>query len=198
LALEHGEFTGPEASQKESLLMFYLLIAIAAASRFLPHPPNVACVTALGLFAGCYLSGRRAYLVPLAVLAGSDLLGHLLGVPGMGLYSPMAMSFVYAGTLAAVPVGRWIAKRQGKLRVVGGALIASSLFFVVSNLGVWVAGWYPMTLAGFVACFTNAIPFFGYSVVGDLCFSVLLFGAWEWAGVNLHLKRPVLAPSRLG
>jgi hypothetical protein len=108
------------------------------------------------------------------------------------------MSFVYAGTLAAVPVGRWIAKRQGKLRVVGGALIASSLFFVVSNLGVWAAGWYPMTLAGLVACFTNAIPFFGYSIVGDLCFSALLFGAWEWAGVSVNLKRPAMAPARLG
>ncbi|MAI73716.1 MAG: hypothetical protein CMM01_22850 [Rhodopirellula sp.] len=177
--------------------MFYLLIVIAAASRFLPHPPNVACVTALGLFAGCYLSGSRAYLVPLAVLAGSDLLGHSLGIPGMGLYSPLAMGFVYAGTVAAVPVGRWIAKRQGKLRVISGALLASCLFFLVSNLGVWAAGWYPMTGAGLAACFTNAIPFFGYSVVGDLCFSMLLFGAWEWAGVESRLQRPVPVSSRL-
>jgi hypothetical protein len=177
--------------------MFYLLIVIAAASRFLPHPPNIACVTALGLFAGCYLSGTRAFLVPLAVLAGSDFLGHCLGIPGMGLYSPVAMSFVYAGMLAAVPVGRWIAKRQGKLRVIGGALLASCLFFLVSNLGVWVAGWYPMTPSGLVACFTNAIPFFGYSVVGDLCFSMLLFGAWEWAGNKSSLESPVTVPLRV-
>ncbi len=177
--------------------MFYLLIVIAAASRFLPHPPNVACVTALGLFAGCYLSGPRAYLVPLAVLAGSDLLGQSLGIPGMGLYSPLAMGFVYAGTLAAIPVGRWISKRQGKFRVVGGALLASCLFFLVSNMGVWAAGWYPMNLAGLVACFTNAIPFFGYSVAGDLCFSMLLFGAWEWVGAKSSLESPVPAPARL-
>jgi hypothetical protein len=176
--------------------MFYLLVIIAAASRFLPHPPNVACVTALGLFAGCYLNGARAYLVPLAVLAGSDLLGQWLGIPGMGLYSPLAMGFVYAGTLAAIPVGRWIAKRQGKLRVVGGAFLASCLFFLISNLGVWATGWYPMTFGGLAACFTNAIPFFGYSIIGDLCFSMLLFGAWEWAGVKSGFENRKPAPVR--
>ena len=86
--------------------MYYLLILIAAASRLLPHPPNVACVGAIGLFAGCYLAGRRAYLVPLAALLMSDVLGHVLRVPGMGFYQPVTMLAVYLGVLAAVPLGQ--------------------------------------------------------------------------------------------
>jgi len=173
--------------------MFYVLIAVAAASRFLPHPPNFACVTALGLFAGCYLAGRKAYLVPLAVLLISDCLGQGLGIVGMGFYSPVAMLFVYVGMLSSVPVGRWIANRQSMLRIPLGAVAGSCLFFVISNLGVWLAGWYSMTATGFIACFANAIPFFGYSLAGDLAFSALLFGAWEWSGVYLGRPQPALA-----
>ncbi len=177
--------------------MFYLLILVVAASRFLPHPPNVACVGALGLFAGCYLVGRRAYLVPLAVLLLSDLAGHLLSVPGMGFYNPVTMALVYAGALAAVPVGRWMRSNQSKLRLPAGSLAASSLFFLISNFGVWLGGWYPMTGFGLLACYTSAIPFFGYTIAGDLLFTFLLFGAYQWSSQPLTLQRRAFAKANV-
>ena len=36
-----------------------------------------------------------------------------------------------------------------------------------------------MTFAGLALCYTNAIPFFGYTIAGDLFFTLLLFGAYE-------------------
>jgi hypothetical protein len=30
-----------------------------------------------------------------------------------------------------------------------------------------------------VACFTNAIPFYGYTVAGDLVFAAVMFGVFE-------------------
>ncbi len=173
--------------------MFYLLILAVAASRFLPHPPNFACVSALGMFAGCYLVGRRAYLVPMAVLLLSDVIGQAFQVPGMGFYSPIAMLFVYAGAMAAVPVGRWMSRNQSKLRLPAGSLAASCIFFLLSNLGVWFAGWDPMTGAGLVTCFVNAIPFFGYTVAGDLFFTVLLFGVWEFSRRASRSQSPATA-----
>lgn len=160
--------------------MYYLLILIAAASRLLPHPPNVACVGAIGLFAGCYLAGRRAYLVPVAALLISDVIGHFLRVPGMGLYQPVTMLAVYLGVLAAVPVGRLLAGGSMRfLRIPAGSLAASTLFYLISNFGVWLGGWYSFSLAGLWACYVNAIPFYGYTIVGDLLFSGILFGVWE-------------------
>jgi hypothetical protein len=172
--------------------MFYLLTLVVAASRFLPHPPNVACVGALGLFAGCYLVGRRAYLVPLAVLLLSDIVGHLLGIRGMGFYNPVTMAFVYAGAMAAIPVGRWMRSNQSKLRLPVGSLAASTLFFLLSNLGVWLGGWYPMTGFGLLACYTSAIPFFGYTIAGDMAFVLILFGAWEWSIRTVEARKLVL------
>ncbi len=169
--------------------MHYVLILLVAASRFLPHPPNVACVGALGLFAGCYLVGRRAYLVPAAALLLSDIVGHVIGWPGMGLYSLTTMAAVYLGVIAAVPIGRYMKNTAGVWKYPVASLVASSAFFLVSNFGVWLGPWYPSTMSGLVACFANAVPFFGYTIAGDLIFTGVLFGAWElsqskaWAGL---------------
>ncbi|TWU42329.1 DUF6580 family putative transport protein [Novipirellula artificiosorum] len=162
--------------------MFYLLILTVAASRFLPHPPNVACVAALGLFAGCYMQGRRAYLVPLAVMLLSDLAGQMLGIPGLGFYNMVTMSLVYAGLLAAVPIGRKLAGSTNKSmlwKAPSASLLATTLFFLLSNFGVWLGGWYSLSVAGLVACYVNAIPFYGLSAAGDLFFTVALFGTYE-------------------
>jgi hypothetical protein len=70
------------------------------------------------------------------------------------------------------------------------------LFFLLSNFGVWLGGWYPMTGSGLVACFVNAIPFYGYTVAGDLAFTVALFGAWEWTRQPRAVPQPVLAVRR--
>lgn len=175
--------------------MFYLLILVAAASRFMPHPPNVTCVAALGLLAGCYLGGRRAYLVPPAILLMSDLFGQTFGIAGKGFYNPITMGLVYVGVIASVPVGRWMRSGQKLFRVPAGSLAASTIFFVVSNLGVWLGGWYPMTVGGLLGCYTSAIPFYGYTLAGDLAFTTLLFGAYELQRRGIQFSKPALARS---
>ena len=177
---------------KPSVQMPYLLILIVAASRFLPHPPNFACVGALGLFAGCYIAGKKAYLIPLGALLLSDLVGQAFGIAGMGFYNIVSMIGVYVGMMAAVPLGRMLQKRKNNWMIPVGALGASTAFFLLSNLGVWLGPWYPNTIAGLTACFTSAVPFFGYTIAGDLVFAGAMFGAWEWSlrtGNSRNLQR---------
>ncbi len=162
--------------------MFYLIMIAVAASRFLPHPPNVACVAALGLFAGCYLKGWRAYFVPLSVMLSSDLVGQVLGVPGLGFYQPVSMLMVYLGLVASVPLGRilTLAATPSRLwRYPATSVVASTIFFLVSNFGLVLGGWYPMSIAGLATCYTAAIPFYGLTIAGDLFFTCAVFGAWE-------------------
>ncbi len=166
--------------------MFYLIALLVAASRFLPHPPNVACVGALGLFAGCYVASYRAYLLPIGALLLSDVVGQIFGVAGMGFYNPVAMASVYAGMGASVFIGRWPAKNDSPLRIVGGSVAVSTVFFVVSNFGVWLAGWYPATPTGLFACYFSALPFYGYTLAGDMAFSAILFGAWHASGYSVR------------
>lgn len=173
--------------------MIYVLTLLVAASRFLPHPPNFACIAALGLFAGCYVAGKRAYLIPLAALLVSDIVGHFAGIPGMGFYNPVTMLAVYFAMLLTVPIGRQMSHGNRWWRVPAGTLGASALFFVVSNLGVWLGPWYPSTVTGLLACFRNAIPFFQYTVAGDFFYVAFLFAAYELSRVNWVYRKPAYA-----
>ena len=67
---------------------------------------------------------------------------------------------------------------------------ASVLFFVITNFAVWAFGiYYPKGLSGLAASYTAAIPFFHYTLLGDLFFVTLMFGSYELVKV----KYPQLA-----
>src|SRR6056297_407320 len=165
--------------------MFYVLVLLAVLTRLIPHPPNFACIGALGLFAGCYMKGRIAPLIPLAAMLASDVLGHMLKIDGMGFYSPIAMVGVYAGFGLAACLGRLLQQQRGPLRIAAAACGSSVIFFAISNFGVWASGMYPANWEGLVACYAAAIPFFGYTLAGDLIYGAALFGSFEWVRYRL-------------
>lgn len=173
-------------SRRTSLVLAGVMLATMAA-RLLPHPPNFTPIEAVALFGGAYVADRRlAFLLPLLALLLSDL---VLGfaVYGYGLlYGGMA--FVYA-SVAAITVlgGCWLRQRATVLRVASGALVAASLFFVVTNFGTWLtSGLYPPTVGGLLACYVAGLPFFHYTLASTFAYTTLLFGG---AAVTRHYTR---------
>lgn len=146
------------------------LIALAALSRLLPHPPNFTPVEAMGLFAGSYLADRRlALLVPLAAMALADL---FLGLHG-------GMPVIYALIAFNVWLGIRVGPSPSAGRVAGYGLVAATVFFVVSNFAVWAMGaghYYTQDLAGLVLCYTLALPFFAYTLAGMAVYTLALYG----------------------
>ncbi len=157
---------------RDGLLVGSLSMA-AGAFRLLPHLPNFTPVGALGLFSGAQLSWWRALLVPLCVMAASDLV--LEQVYGYAPFHPL----VYLSIGLNVVLGRLCLRgTRSPWRLGGASLLASVQFFLVTNFGVW-AQWnmYPPTLAGLVQCYAAGLPFFQYTVLGDLTFVAVMFGA---------------------
>lgn len=154
------------------MIVLVMMVLGAAFSRIIPHPWNFTAVGAMALFGGAYFSDKRLSLaVPLAALMLSDL---VLG----GFHS--TTFFVYAGFALIVMMGWVLTDKKSVARLGGLSLAASSVFFLVSNFGVWVMdGMYPMTANGLVQCYVAAIPFFGYQVAGDLFFVTVMFGGYE-------------------
>ena len=150
-----------------------LLIVFAAFSRLMPHPANVAPITALALFSAVYLERKYTFIVPLAAMVLSDAV--------LGFYAGFV--WVYAGFAAVGLIGLWLRNHQGAIAGVGASLAGSALFFIVTNFGVWVSNQvsYPHTAAGLAECYTAAIPFFRNTVVGDLVYVGMMFGAFELA-----------------
>ncbi len=158
---------------KPRLIVLVLMILAAAASRLIPHPPNVASITAVALFGGAYLTNKRlALIVPLAALLLSDLV--------LGFYSHMEV--VYGSFILVVCVGFWLQKNRSALRIGGAALASSVIFFIVTNFGVWAfESLYPKTAAGLLACYVAAIPFFQNTLAGDALYTAVLFGGFALA-----------------
>ncbi len=160
------------------------MILLAALSRVLPHPPNFAPITAMAIFAGAYLTDKRlACAVPLAAMLISDIVLEI--TTGWGFYD--GMWTVYS-TLALITTlgfalrGRVLRGQLRPLDVAATTLTGSLLFFVLTNAAVWAFGsMYPHTGTGLVACYTAALPFFGNSLLGDLCYAALLFGGFALA-----------------
>jgi hypothetical protein len=145
------------------------LIVIGVLSRLVPHPPNVTAVVGASLLATyCIRNLWFAALVPIAIIALSDL---VLGWHTSAL-------FTYAGMLAATFIGRGLIRQLSVVRLGTAAFLSSAAFFVISNFGVWVGGYYGYTLDGLVACYIAAIPFWGYSLIGDLGSTAILFGLY--------------------
>lgn len=150
--------------------------------RLVPHPANFAPIMAIGLFAGTYMDKRYAFWVPIITLVISDFV--------IGLYNPYVMFSVYASFAVAVLIGQWLKKRKSFSNIAAGTLAGSLLFFFTTNFAVWAFGTlYPKTLEGLVASYIAAIPFFRNSLMGDVTYVALFFGAYE--GVRYIIKNKI-------
>jgi len=173
-----------------------LIVIAAAATRLLPHPPNVTSLTALALFGGACFSDRRlAFAVPLLALVLSDA---VLGLAGS--WSEMVMQahveVQYLAFALVVCLGLMLGSRRSVGRVAGYTLAGAVVFFVVSNFGVWLfQSLYPKSMAGLVACYVAAIPFFRNSLLGDTGYALLLFGGMRLLELKFTSLRDRAAPA---
>ena len=152
--------------------MAFLWVLLGVGLRFLPHPPNVAPLSALAIFGGAYLSRRYALTLPLLAWILSDLV--------IGLDS--TFPFTWGSILIAGLLGLWVRSRRNYATLLGVGFVNSIFFFIFTNFGVWlVGGLYPHTLGGFIQCYTLAIPFYRNTLAGDLVYLTLLVGTFEGA-----------------
>lgn len=161
------------------------MILLAALSRLIPHPINFAPISGIALFGAAYYSKKYwAFVIPIVSMWISDLIINNV------VYAELFDGFVwfYSGSLftygafvAIAILGMNALKRVTVSRVVATAMSASILFFALSNFGVWLSsGMYPHTWNGLATCYAAGLPFLKNTVVGDLVYSTLLFGAFAW------------------
>jgi hypothetical protein len=159
------------------LITLSAIIALAALSRLLPHPPNVTPIAALALFGGVYLRDRKvAFLLPIAAMFFSDL---VLGITVYGTVMLKSQPVVYLCILMIVAIGKLIQNGRSWVNITVATLASSLMFYFVTNFAVWAFdSLYPKTWSGLVACYTAAIPFFRNSLAGDVFFAAVLFGGF--------------------
>ena len=160
--------------------------AVTLAARLMPHVPNVAPVAALALFIGVHATNRWAWLLVPATMTLSDWV--------IGFYDLRVMTAVYGCFMLTVGLGVFVRRFPRAAGVAGGSIVGATMFYVVTNFAVWAfSGMYAPTLDGLLLCYVLAIPFYGYTLAGDLIWSTILFGSY---GLYRHVsRRPAMLPA---
>lgn len=171
------------------------IILIAGLSRLFPVV-NFSPIAAMGLFGGAYLSKRwLALTLPLLAVWFSDVLLNNT------IYAHMNDGFTffyegwawqYGAYLAITVLGIVMFKKGiSGIKVLGSSLLASGVFFLLSNFGVWASGLlYPLSIEGLLACYAAGIPFLKGTIIGDLFYSGVLFGGFYLLQQRFSELRP--------
>lgn len=176
-----------------------IMVLLAALSRMLPHPPNFTPIGSMALFGAAYFTKKYwAFIIPIASLFISDLLLNNIVYAKMFpeyyngfVWFTQGAEWIYGAFILITLLGFRSLQKVNIKNIVLSSLSASGIFFLLTNLGVWFgSGMYPKTIAGLIACFTAAVPFFMNTIAGDLFFAGVLFGAY--ALIQRQFFKPVL------
>ncbi len=183
---------------KSNLLVLFILILACALYRVWDsRPMGFAPQIAMALFAGSVSKDKRfAFLFPILSLFISDLLYQFLYSQGLttikGFYSGQLVNYLVIASVTVI--GFFINKNKiGQIFI--GSLAGAVYFFLASNLMVWVGGGldinnqpYPRSLSGLLLCYTEALPFFKWSLISTLVFNAFFFGSFYLLGKSVLRK----------
>lgn len=160
-------------NSKNKKILFYLICAIGIIiSRIIPHSPNFTPVLAFALFSGATIANYKSgTTLPLLTFLISDLFLDFLY--GYGFHNTMI--YVYSSLFIISLIGRFSLKEHSIENITKFSVFSSCLFFVISNLGVFLGGGYPWTLEGLMICYIAAVPFFINTLLSSVFYSFALF-----------------------
>ena len=143
------------------LSIFFGILIILSASRFIPHPPNFTSLLALSFYVPALLGLRYLPALLISFAITDIVIGYHTG------------TFFTWGSVFLIGIIESSFSKTLTTRI-SGALIGAVIFFTITNFGVWASGMYGYTFNGLVTCYTLAIPFFAYSAISTLIFSFII------------------------
>lgn len=165
------------------------LVSAAVLFRIIPHPFNMTPLIAVSLFSGAKFDDKKyAFMVPVITLLLSDVV-----LSYMNHYPLLhdTIFFTYGSVLLIALLGMLLKKQSFSIvKTAGLSVLSSLLFFILSNVGVWMfSNLYTPDMAGLVKCFVLAIPFNKFSWIGDMAFSLTLFGIYDLIIVKYYTTK---------
>jgi len=190
-----------DSNKKWNISLVLALITSCILYRIIPHPLNFAPITAMALLSGSYLKSNKwlAILIPIVALFISDIvLNNTLyrafyAESGFIFFKPyMIASFISIGII--VLIGGLI-KRSKLVQLITASISSSVIFFTITNFSSWLElPMYPKNLVGLTESYIAGIPFFPFTLFGDLVFTLCLFGLAAIATKKIYA--PKLASSQ--
>lgn len=158
-----------------------ILTVITILSRLIPHPANFTTLGATSLFSGSKLGRPWNYIVPFVAMVVTDLI--------IGLHGTMV--YVYLSIAISIWIGeKYLKTDDGSKRVAAAAIANSTIFFVITNFGVWASSTlYAKTFSGLVESYAMGLPFWRNMLLADMLFSVGIFALYRYAQQQTAVDR---------
>ena len=167
------------------------LIGLAVGWRIINYnfhlAPNLEIVTTVSVLAAITLGFKAGLIVPLTTMILSDLF-----IGNSSIFMVTWSSFAIIGASAIVLRKLNNQPKNQIMYSAGFAILSSLFFFVATNFGVWLQGWYPMTWTGLVQCFVNAIPFYRTMLIGNIILVPAAVSVWQMARIKFTSKQSVV------
>jgi hypothetical protein len=169
---------------KKIIWSLVLLIVVAAVYRLIPNRPlGFAPQIAMALFGGAIIKDKKwAFALPIFSMFLSDLVYQVLYLNGAsvmpGFYEGQLTNYIL---FAGITLLGFLMKRVTLVSVTAYALIAPTLYFLVSNFATWLGGGgyqRPKTFEGLMQSYIDGLPFYRGSLAATVVFSFLLFGSY--------------------
>jgi len=152
---------------KNDLMIPIIMMTLLIISRMISDIPNFTATIALIMFTSYLIRDKfQSVLVILVSQIISDLY--------IGIYS--SMFFVYGAYVFIALLSPIIMNKLSFKSVLISSLVTPTIFYIVSNFGVWITGsTYPLSLDGLIMCYVAGIPFFDETLLSTVVFSVTIY-----------------------
>jgi len=152
---------------KNDLMIPIIMMTLLIISRMISDIPNFTATIALIMFTSYLI--RHKFLSVLVILV-SQIISDLY----IGIYS--SMFFVYGAYVFIALLSPIIMNKLSFKSVLISSLVTPTIFYIVSNFGVWITGsTYPLSLDGLIMCYVAGIPFFDETLLSTVVFSVTIY-----------------------
>ncbi len=164
------------------------LIVVGMISRFfflfdgLAWLPNFSAIGAIALLGATYLKGPNRFLIPIGLFWISDMvLNNVFYSEYFESFQLFGDYWVLGSILLIGVLGYFVLQKRSILRLACASIGAALLFYLVTNFGVWAGGTlYPKDAGGLLASYIAGIPFLKNTLLSNLFYGFVFFGAYEW------------------
>lgn len=180
---------------KSNIITIITIIFVAALSRLIPHPSNVAPLGAMALFGGYYFTKKwQAFAVTASSWLLADLfLNNVIYKQYFPTFTWISQSFIMVAIslIVIILISKLVIKEVNFQSIFLASFLCSCAFFLISNFGSYLQ-LYPQNTTGLIAAYTAGLPFFRNTLFGDLVYSGILFGLYQFVVNQFKLKSAIV------
>lgn len=155
---------------KEKILISILLIFFGIVGRIFMVEflkiPNFEIITSLSLIAGAMLGGIFTVIIPLSIIAISDI-----------YFSNTSILIFTWSAFAIIGTFGWLLRKrksftcQFVVKMTGVGIVSSLFFYLYTNFGWWLlTNMYSHNFEGLIRCYIMGLPFLKNNLLGNFFF----------------------------